>query len=131
MCIHFWIKKAAIDLATSRPRKRDVGASEELIDGRVATAYLHDANAGADAVMFYSDLDRLFDDLEQPAGNPQSVFRVHACQTQREFIVTDPRKEVVWIGAIAYPRADLGQRFVTPQMPVYFIELFKMIEAEQ
>jgi hypothetical protein len=38
-------------------------------------------------------LDRLFDDLEQPAGNPQSVFRVHACQTQREFIVTDPRKD--------------------------------------
>src|SRR5260370_32725883 len=86
MCIHFWIKKAAIDLATSRPRKRDVGASEELIDGRVATAYLHDANAGADAVMFYSDLDRLFYDLEQPAGNHQSVFRVHACHTHPELI---------------------------------------------
>src|SRR5260221_7443973 len=131
MCIHFWIKKAAIDLATSRPRKRDVGASEELIDGRVATAYLHDANAGADAVMFYSDLDRLFDDLEQCAGNPQGVFRVDAGQTQRKLIVTDPREDVARIGAIAYPRADLRQHFVTPQVPIYFIELSKMIEAKQ
>jgi hypothetical protein len=63
MCIHFWIEKAAIDLTISRPRKRDVGASEKLIDGRMATAYLHNPNAGADVVMFYSDLDRFFDDL--------------------------------------------------------------------
>jgi hypothetical protein len=94
MCIHFWIEKAAIDLTISRPRKRDVGASEKLIDGRMATAYLHNPNAGADVVMFYSDLDRFFDDLEQRTGNPQSVFWVHACQTQRKFIVTDPREDV-------------------------------------
>jgi hypothetical protein len=94
MCIHVWIEKAAIDFTISRPRKRDVGASEKLIDGRMATAYLHNPNASADAVRFYSDLDRLFDDLEQPAGNPQSVFWVHAYQTQRKFIVTDPREDV-------------------------------------
>jgi hypothetical protein len=41
-----------------------VGASEELIDARMATAYLHNPNASADAVTFYSDLDRLFDDFE-------------------------------------------------------------------
>src|SRR5467141_4140326 len=67
MCIHVWIEKAAIDFTISRPRKRDVGASEKLIDGRMATAYLHNPNASADVVMFYSDLDRLFDDLEQPS----------------------------------------------------------------
>ncbi len=94
MCIHFWIEKTAIDLTISRPRKRNVGASEKLIDGRMATAYLHDPNASADAVMFYSDLDRLFDNLEQRVGNPQRVFWVYACQTQRKFIVTDPRKDV-------------------------------------
>ncbi len=94
MRIHVWIEKAAIDFSISRPRKRDVGASEKLIDGRMATTYLHNPNASADAVMFYSDLDRLFDDLEQRAGNPQSVFWVHACQTKRKFIVTDPRKDV-------------------------------------
>jgi hypothetical protein len=94
MCIHFWIEKAAIDLTISRPRKRDVGASEKLIDGRMATAYLHNPNACADVVMFYSDLDRFFDDLEQRTGNPQSVFWVLACQTQRKFIVTDPREDV-------------------------------------
>jgi hypothetical protein len=131
MCIHFWIEKAAIDLTISRPRKRDVGASEKLIDGRMATAYLHNPNASADVVMFYSDLDRFFDDLEQRTGNPQSVFWVHAGQTQRKFIVTDPREDVAWIGAIAYPRADLRQRFVTTQVPIYLIELSKMIEAEQ
>jgi len=74
------------------PRKRDVGASEKLVDGRMATAYLHNPNASADVVMFYSDLDRFFDDLEQRTGNPQSVFWVHACQTQRKFIVTDRAK---------------------------------------
>src|SRR5258708_34507725 len=78
MCIHFWIEKAAIDLTNSRSRKRDVGASEKLIDGRMATAYLHNPNVSADVVMFCSDLDRLFCDLEQRAGNPQSVFRVLA-----------------------------------------------------
>jgi hypothetical protein len=94
MCIHIWIEKAAIDLTISRPRKRDVAASEKLIDGRLAAAYLHNPNASADAVMLYSDLDRLFDDLEQRAGYPQSVFWVHASQTQRKFIVTDPREDV-------------------------------------
>jgi len=52
---YFWIEKAAIDLTISCPRKRDVGASEKLIDGRMATAYLHNPNASADVVMFYSD----------------------------------------------------------------------------
>jgi len=94
MCIHVWIEKAAIYFTISRPRKRDVGASEKLIDGRMATAYLHNPNASADVVMFYSDLDRLFNDLEQRAGNPQSVFWVNAGQTQRKFIVTDPREDV-------------------------------------
>jgi transposase len=51
MCIHVWIEKAAIDFTISSPRKRDVGASEKLIDGRMATAYLHNPNASADAVM--------------------------------------------------------------------------------
>ena len=95
MRIHVWIEKAAVDFSISRSRKRDVGASEELIDGRLATAYLHNPNASADAVMFYSDLDRLFDDFEQRAGNLQSVFGVHAYQTKRKFIVTDPREDVV------------------------------------
>jgi hypothetical protein len=94
MRIHVWIEKAAIDFTISRPRKRDVGAPEKLIDGHMATANLHNPNASADAVMFYSDLDRLFDDPEQRAGNPQSVFWVHACQTKRKFIVTDPREDV-------------------------------------
>jgi hypothetical protein len=94
MCIHFGIEKATIDLTIYRPRKRDVGASEKLIDGRMATAYLHNPNVSADAVMFYSDLDRLFDDLEQSAGNPQSLFGIHAWQTQRKFIVTDPREDI-------------------------------------
>jgi hypothetical protein len=95
MRIHVWIEKAAVDFSISRSRKRDVGASEELIDGRLATAYLHNPNASADAVMFYSDLDRLFDDFEQRAGNLQSVFWVHAYQTKRKFIVTDPSEDVV------------------------------------
>jgi hypothetical protein len=48
MCIHVWIEKAAIDFTISRPRKSDVGPSEKLIDGRMATAYLHNPNASAD-----------------------------------------------------------------------------------
>ena len=71
-----------------------MGASEKFIDGRMAPAYLHNPDARADAVMFYSDLDRLNDDLEQRVGSPQSVLWVHACQTQRKFIVTGPREDV-------------------------------------
>src|SRR5258708_20505192 len=103
MCIHFWIEKAAIDLTISCPRKRDVGASEKLIDGRMATAHLHNPNGSADTVMFYSDLDGLFDDLEQRARSPQSIFWFHACQTHRKYIVTDPREDIASIAAIAYP----------------------------
>src|SRR5947209_19366935 len=107
MCIHIWIEKAAIDLTISRPRKRDVAASEKLIDGRLATAYLHNPNASADAVLLYSDLDRLFDDLEQRAGYPQSVFFVDASKTQPNFIVTDPREDATSLGAIPYRPAGV------------------------
>src|SRR2546421_1398572 len=107
MCIHFWIEKALIELTISRARKSNVRASEELIDGRMITADLHNPDASADAVKFRSDLDRLFDDLEQPAGNPESVFRVCAFQTQRKFIVTDPREDFARMGAVADARADL------------------------
>jgi hypothetical protein len=93
MCIHFWIEKAAIELSISRPGKGDVRASEELIDGGMTTADLHNPDASADALKLYSDLDRLFDGLEQRAGNPQSVFCIGACQTQCKFIVTDARED--------------------------------------
>jgi hypothetical protein len=92
VCIHFWIEKAAIELRISRPGKSNVRASEELIDGRMTTTDLHNSDASADALKLYSDLDRLFDGVEQRAGNPQSVFCIGACQTQCKFIVTGARE---------------------------------------
>jgi putative transposase len=62
MCIHLGIEKAAIDLTISCPRKCDVGASEQLIDGRMTAQLVADALLMAvwrrgkpDALMHHSD----------------------------------------------------------------------------
>src|SRR5258705_13069373 len=75
MFIHFWIEKAAIDLTISRSRKRDVGAPEKLIDGRMVTAYLHNPNVSAFASKKWSSRLLLFRSKNGCTCPHESPFR--------------------------------------------------------
>jgi len=74
-------------------------------------------------------LERRFDDLDNPPGNPHSVFWVHSLQTQREYHRHRSAQRGRLIGAIR-----IRDRFVDSASSHLgshiFIEFFKMIEAD-
>src|ERR1035438_178887 len=91
MRIHLRIEETALNVGISGARKRDVGASEKFVDGHVSAARLRDPHAGADTVMLYPDLNRFLDSLNERASNSMRGFRIRPRQTQREFVIANPR----------------------------------------
>ena len=131
MRIHLRIEEAALNVGISGARKRDVGASEKFVDGHVSAARLRDPHAGADTVMLYPDLNRFLDSLNERASNSMRGFRIRPRQTQREFVIANPRDDIARLGAIAYPRTDLHKRLIASEVAVHLVEFSEMIEAEQ
>ena len=65
MRVHLWIEEAVLNMGISSTRKRNVGASEEFIDGRVPSARLRYPYVCTDTEMFYPDLNRFLDNLDE------------------------------------------------------------------
>jgi hypothetical protein len=129
--VHLRIEKAILDVKAAGSGKRDMGASEQFIDGCVTATCLRYADACADTVTFYADVDGLPDHFNQSTSNPARVARVSACETQGKFVVADACEYVAWRSALANPSADLQKRLVASEMSVHLVELLELIETKQ
>jgi hypothetical protein len=129
--VHFRIEETELGVQRAGTRQRNVGATEQFVDGGVAAAGLGDPDAGADAVLLDADLHRRPDDFDERASDPARVLRVPACQTKRKFVIANPREHIAGTGAFADAVADLQQRFVATKVSIDLIELLELVETQQ
>jgi len=113
------------------PRQRGRGPIGGISSTVVClTAYLHDAIAGAELLCSIPIWSGVLTTSSNPPP-PSSVFWVLPAKHSANSSSADPRKDVVWIGAIAYPRADLRTALRHPlKCPYTSLSSFKMIEAD-
>src|SRR3974390_152926 len=131
MCIHLWIEETALNMGISGTRKRNVGASEQFIDGHVPSSHLSYPHGRTDTVMFHPDLNWFLNSLNERARNSMRGFRIRPCQTKHKFVIANACEDFARFGAFAYPRTDLQKHLLASDVPIHLFELSKLIESQQ
>ena len=110
---------------------RDVGAVQQLLDGRRRCRGGGDTDADPDVQPDAGHRERRVQQVAQPLGERARLVRLGGRHQDGELVAAEPGQDVVGTQAAPQPRADLAQQVVTGGVAQAVVDLLEPVEVEQ
>ena len=101
-----------------------------MIAGIAVVRRERDADAGAGIDLLPVDLDRVRDDLDQPARQRAGRLRARIALQHRELVAAEPRDRVVLADRAADALRDGAQQLVADRMAERIVHALEVVEVE-